>query len=183
LISRTVHEAVAGRLKATFDDLGSLSLKNIERPVQAFDVKWDALEWPVEKKIDPTVRGWLSASSDSKQRTDLRGSAYRTVRATTLCDDRAQNCLGCSRQKTDQRLPAIRCPGESTRLVPLAAIAVAAVVSDGDRDAITIERAGGEAEWNEIGVALVVTIEKPVMLDFPSAFKHRTRRRRRMASP
>jgi adenylate cyclase len=28
LISRTVHEAVAGRLKATFDDLGSLSLKN-----------------------------------------------------------------------------------------------------------------------------------------------------------
>jgi adenylate cyclase len=48
LISRTVHEAVAGRLKATFNDLGSLSLKNIERPVQAFDVKWDALEWPVE---------------------------------------------------------------------------------------------------------------------------------------
>jgi TolB-like protein/class 3 adenylate cyclase/Tfp pilus assembly protein PilF len=48
LISRTVHEAVVGRLKATFDDLGSLSLKNIERPLQAFDVKWDALEWPVE---------------------------------------------------------------------------------------------------------------------------------------
>ena len=36
LISRNVHDAVAGRLKATFDDLGDLSLKNIERPVQAF---------------------------------------------------------------------------------------------------------------------------------------------------
>ena len=36
VISGDVHDAVAGRLKATFDDLGSLALKNIERPVQAF---------------------------------------------------------------------------------------------------------------------------------------------------
>src|SRR5713101_2364569 len=28
VISRTVHEAVAGRLKATFEDLGSLAMKN-----------------------------------------------------------------------------------------------------------------------------------------------------------
>src|SRR6266851_5333760 len=47
VISRTVHEAVSGRLKATFDDLGSLALKNIERPVQAFDVKWKAADWKV----------------------------------------------------------------------------------------------------------------------------------------
>jgi adenylate cyclase len=47
VISRTVHEAVAGRLKATFDDLGSLALKNIERPVQAFRVTWDAADWKV----------------------------------------------------------------------------------------------------------------------------------------
>ena len=33
VVSRTVHEAVAGRLKATFEDLGSLALKNIERPI------------------------------------------------------------------------------------------------------------------------------------------------------
>jgi len=45
LISRTVHEAVTGRVKATFDDLGSLTLKNIERPVQAFSVKWDPSDW------------------------------------------------------------------------------------------------------------------------------------------
>ncbi|TAJ42922.1 MAG: adenylate/guanylate cyclase domain-containing protein, partial [Reyranella sp.] len=47
VISRTVHEAVAGRLKATFEDLGSLALKNIERPVHAFGVKWDATDWKI----------------------------------------------------------------------------------------------------------------------------------------
>ena len=41
VISGDVHDAVAGRLKATFDDLGSLALKNIDRPVQAFGVKWE----------------------------------------------------------------------------------------------------------------------------------------------
>jgi TolB-like protein/class 3 adenylate cyclase/Tfp pilus assembly protein PilF len=45
LVSRTVHEAVAGRLKATFADLGNLSLKNIERPIQAFSVKWASSDW------------------------------------------------------------------------------------------------------------------------------------------
>ena len=45
VVSRTVHEAVAGRLKATFDDLGSLSLKNIERPIQAFSVNWEPSDW------------------------------------------------------------------------------------------------------------------------------------------
>src|SRR6266581_2638335 len=43
VISGNVHDAVAGRLKAAFDDLGSLALKNIERPVQAFGVKWEPL--------------------------------------------------------------------------------------------------------------------------------------------
>ncbi len=45
VVSRTVHEAVAGRLKATFDDLGSLVLKNIERPVQAYRVRWEPVDW------------------------------------------------------------------------------------------------------------------------------------------
>lgn len=45
VISRTVHEAVAGRLEATFEDLGSLALKNIERPVQAFSVTWQPEDW------------------------------------------------------------------------------------------------------------------------------------------
>ena len=33
VISRTVHEAAAGRLNATFEDLGGLVLKHIERPI------------------------------------------------------------------------------------------------------------------------------------------------------
>jgi adenylate cyclase len=45
LISRNVRDAVAGRVKATFEDLGGLSLKNIERPVRAFRVKWEPSDW------------------------------------------------------------------------------------------------------------------------------------------
>ena len=44
-ISGNVFDAVAGRLKATFEDLGDLSLKNIERPVKAFGVKWVPTDW------------------------------------------------------------------------------------------------------------------------------------------
>ena len=46
VLSRTVHEAVDGRLAATFSDLGDLALKNIERPVRAFRVEWNAVDWP-----------------------------------------------------------------------------------------------------------------------------------------
>ena len=38
IISGDVHNAVAGRLKATFNDLGDLALKNSERPVRAVRV-------------------------------------------------------------------------------------------------------------------------------------------------
>ena len=43
VISGDVHNAVAGRLKATFADLGELTLKNIERPVRAFRVQVDGI--------------------------------------------------------------------------------------------------------------------------------------------
>ena len=39
LISRAIHDAVAGKLKLTLQDQGELVLKNIERPVQAFRVE------------------------------------------------------------------------------------------------------------------------------------------------
>src|SRR5262249_30049602 len=55
VISRTVHEAVTGRVKATFDDLGNLALKNIERPVQAFGVKWEPSDWQVPVTSEATV--------------------------------------------------------------------------------------------------------------------------------
>lgn len=51
LISRTLHEAVDGRIKAQFEDLGALPLKNIERPVQTFSVSWEADDWQPEEEI------------------------------------------------------------------------------------------------------------------------------------
>jgi adenylate cyclase len=62
VVSRTVHEAVAGRLKASFNDLGILSLKNIERPIQAFVVKWDEADWKVKAPSDAVAPVTGSAS-------------------------------------------------------------------------------------------------------------------------
>lgn len=45
VVSSAVHEAANGRLKATFEDLGRLALKNIERPMQAYGVRWQAADW------------------------------------------------------------------------------------------------------------------------------------------
>jgi len=55
VISRTVHEAVMGRVKASFEDLGDLSLKNIERPVKAFGVKWEPSDWKSLLPADASV--------------------------------------------------------------------------------------------------------------------------------
>ncbi|MGE0151740.1 MAG: adenylate/guanylate cyclase domain-containing protein [Reyranellaceae bacterium] len=44
-ISRSVHEAVDGRVKASFDNRGKLALKHIERPVETSFVSWDAEDW------------------------------------------------------------------------------------------------------------------------------------------
>src|SRR5215831_12335964 len=63
LISRNVHEAVTGRLKATFDDLGSLTLKNIERPVQAFGVMWEPSDWHL--LVTPEITSALMAAQQA----------------------------------------------------------------------------------------------------------------------
>jgi adenylate cyclase len=45
VVSRAIREAVDGRLKAKLHTLGELSLKNMERPIRAFRVEWEAAEW------------------------------------------------------------------------------------------------------------------------------------------
>jgi len=45
VVSRAIREAVEGRLKAKLHPLGDLALKNIERPIRAFRVDWDAADW------------------------------------------------------------------------------------------------------------------------------------------
>ena len=62
VISRTIHEAVAGQLKASFEDLGNLALKNIERPVQAFVVKWNEADWKVKAFSDAAAPVIVSPS-------------------------------------------------------------------------------------------------------------------------
>jgi len=47
VISGAIYDVIAGRLLATFVDLGRLMLKNIERPVQAYVVRWLAADWPL----------------------------------------------------------------------------------------------------------------------------------------
>src|SRR5260370_23585325 len=43
--SGNVHDAVVGRMKATFESRGRLALKNIEGRIQAFRVGWDPTDW------------------------------------------------------------------------------------------------------------------------------------------
>ena len=45
VVSRAIRETVDGRLKAKLHALGELSLKNIERPIRAFRVEWEAADW------------------------------------------------------------------------------------------------------------------------------------------
>lgn len=47
VVSGTVRQAVGDRLKVGFTDLGVPSLKNIERPVQAYRVTWEPEDWRV----------------------------------------------------------------------------------------------------------------------------------------
>lgn len=45
VVSGAARDFVGERIKARFDDLGALSLKNIDRPVPAFGVKWQPADW------------------------------------------------------------------------------------------------------------------------------------------
>src|SRR6185295_19430314 len=53
VISRAVRDVAGGRVKANLNALGELTLKNIQRPVRAFLVEWDAADWPAESAPAP----------------------------------------------------------------------------------------------------------------------------------
>ena len=57
-VSRSVRDHVHGRLKLTFEELGTLSLKNIARPVEAFAVRVDVANVPksVERSLVDNTR-------------------------------------------------------------------------------------------------------------------------------
>jgi adenylate cyclase len=49
LLSRAVHDAMAGKLAIALHDRGALALRNIAQPVQAFEVAWKAADWPARE--------------------------------------------------------------------------------------------------------------------------------------
>lgn len=51
-ISGDMHNLAARRVAATFDDLGRLALKNIDRPIQAYNVHWQAADWRISKSAE-----------------------------------------------------------------------------------------------------------------------------------
>lgn len=53
VVSRAIREAVEGRLNAKLHALGELTLKNIERPIRAFRVEWDAADWQATVALPP----------------------------------------------------------------------------------------------------------------------------------
>jgi len=53
VVSGTARDFIGERVKARFVDLGELALKNIERPVRAFRVKWEAADWPAADAPPP----------------------------------------------------------------------------------------------------------------------------------
>jgi len=55
LISSAVYDATVGKLRATFEDLGGLVLKNIDRPVRTFSVRWQANDWSPEENVIQVV--------------------------------------------------------------------------------------------------------------------------------
>lgn len=68
VVSGDIYNTTAGRLRATFKDLGPLALKNIERPVQAYTVRWEAGDWPTNKaaSLEPTTASSTATSRESR---------------------------------------------------------------------------------------------------------------------
>lgn len=77
VVSRNVWEAVAGRHKAAFEDLGDLALKNIGRPIQAFHVRWHAADWPSVPGIAPAYV-WPTTGASRWTRLGLLAAASAT---------------------------------------------------------------------------------------------------------
>jgi adenylate cyclase len=76
VVSRAVHDAVARRVKATFDDLGDLALKNIERPVPGLWREMGAVGLAAggDNRGDGGTRGGVAdVAPTARQAVDRRG--------------------------------------------------------------------------------------------------------------
>ncbi len=48
VVSAGLRDAVAGRVRASFAELGSAELGTVEQPIHAYEVGWDPADWPAE---------------------------------------------------------------------------------------------------------------------------------------
>src|SRR3984957_8169686 len=82
VISASAHDAVINRVSAEFRDLGGLSLKNIERPVRAFQVLFDpanaasAVQDPVRRQLGAPIEGLSIAVRPFMALSDDRGLEF-----------------------------------------------------------------------------------------------------------
>lgn len=90
VISGAVHDAVVGRLKATFDDLGPLDLKNIERPVRGFRVDWQAADWGSAPAIARDIPPALAAAEPAAARALLDRSSIAVLPFVNMSGDPEQ---------------------------------------------------------------------------------------------
>jgi adenylate cyclase len=62
IVSRRARDFVGERVKARFANVGDLVLKNIERPVRAYRVEWDAADWVAAPEPVPRAPAQTIAS-------------------------------------------------------------------------------------------------------------------------
>jgi adenylate cyclase len=82
VLSGTMHEAIAGNVRAEFVDLGRLSLKNIEPPVQAYRVEWN------EGRQPPASHHSLSPRGQSRKRPSIIVLPWRGRKLAGDCSPR-----------------------------------------------------------------------------------------------
>jgi class 3 adenylate cyclase len=64
VVSAPLRDAVAGRVKASFAELGSSGLGTVDQPVRAYEVGWDPADWPA---ASAAVAVPLAARRDGKR--------------------------------------------------------------------------------------------------------------------
>jgi adenylate cyclase len=109
LISRAVREAASGRIKAEFQGLGELSLKNIERPIRAFRVEWKETDWPIESDQQPKASGPEATSSSTSALADNPSIAVLAFRNLSGDPDREYFADGVVEDivRTLSRIPSL----------------------------------------------------------------------------
>ena len=55
VVSAPLRDAVAGRVRASFAELGGAGLGTVERPIHAYEVGWDPADWPAESAAAATT--------------------------------------------------------------------------------------------------------------------------------